>query len=88
MRHFDRHGAVTVTGILCIVQIVGLLGQLEPLSLFSDWAPPRRLSQAIATPTRITASSELDKQHNCMRCVESLYGLCVALPDQGLPSWP
>lgn len=49
--------------------MVGLLDHLEPLSLFSNWAPPRRLSQVTPIPTRITASSEVDKQHGPMRYV-------------------
>ncbi|EGZ23743.1 hypothetical protein PHYSODRAFT_556419 [Phytophthora sojae] len=44
-------------------QVVALLGKMEPLALFSEWSPPRQLSEENVIPKEVTSSSAFDDQH-------------------------
>ncbi|KAG6613528.1 Galactose-binding domain-like [Phytophthora cinnamomi] len=44
-------------------QVVAMLGKMEPLALFSEWAPPRQLSDGKVTPKEVASSSAFDDQH-------------------------
>ncbi|KAE9349950.1 hypothetical protein PR003_g5609 [Phytophthora rubi] len=44
-------------------QVVTILGKIEPLALFSEWSPPRRLSEENVIPKEVTSSSAFDDQH-------------------------
>ncbi|ETP47365.1 hypothetical protein, variant 1 [Phytophthora nicotianae P10297] len=52
-------------------QIVAVLGRMEPLALFSEWSPPRQLSQEKMLPKEVTASSVFDEQHSASKIFES-----------------
>ncbi|OWZ24751.1 hypothetical protein PHMEG_000101 [Phytophthora megakarya] len=44
-------------------QVVAMLGRMEPLALFSEWAPPRQLSPGTILPKEVSSSSAFDDQH-------------------------
>ncbi|KAG3118476.1 hypothetical protein PI124_g3504 [Phytophthora idaei] len=52
-------------------QVVAVLGRMEPLTLFSEWSPPRQLSLEKVLPKEVTSSSVFDVQHAASKVLES-----------------
>ncbi|KAG2814432.1 hypothetical protein PC118_g15065 [Phytophthora cactorum] len=52
-------------------QVVAVLGRMEPLTLFSEWSPPRQLSLEKVFPKEVTSSSVFDVQHAASKVLES-----------------
>uniref|UniRef100_M4B976 Uncharacterized protein n=1 Tax=Hyaloperonospora arabidopsidis (strain Emoy2) TaxID=559515 RepID=M4B976_HYAAE len=60
------------------------LRQMEPLALFSEWSPPRQLSEEKVFPKTVTSSSEFDELHVASKILESDSGYwrSVSKPDE------
>ena len=49
-----------------------MFGKMEPLALFSEWSPPRQLSEEKVFPKTVTSSSEFDELHVASKYVMPL----------------
>ncbi|CAI5738662.1 unnamed protein product [Hyaloperonospora brassicae] len=65
---FDPDSAASARSLR---QVVAMFGKMEPLALYSEWSPPRQLSEEKLLPKKVTSSSEFDELHAASNVLES-----------------
>ncbi|KAI9921342.1 hypothetical protein PsorP6_002574 [Peronosclerospora sorghi] len=67
----DAFDPNSVAAVGPLQQVVAIMEKIEPLALFTEWSPPRLLSQEKVVPVKVTSSSAFDDQHRASQCVHS-----------------